>query len=115
MQVVIRGTLGISALQNLKASPMQAERCSEVPWAKPADDVVTRVARTAVPIRTVRILLTGIPLASWLRGSRCSFVGVTCREPARSSVTGATQIRRCLDRASAILARQGAASMGGPS
>src|SRR6266508_3514301 len=34
MQAVTLATLGISALQNLKASPMQAARCSEVPCGR---------------------------------------------------------------------------------
>ena len=44
MQAVTREMLGIAELQNRKASPMQAERCLDVPWAKPAEDVPSRAA-----------------------------------------------------------------------
>ena len=38
---MILATFGISALQYLKASPLQAARCSGVPWANPAEDEAT--------------------------------------------------------------------------
>src|SRR5438128_652640 len=60
MQAVILATFGISALQYLKASPLQAARCSGVPWANPAEDEATRVARTAVPTRAVRSLVMAV-------------------------------------------------------
>ena len=64
MQAVMRGTLGISALQYRNASPMQAERCSEVPCANYADDEATSVARIAVSSTALRKLVMTVPLFS---------------------------------------------------
>src|SRR5438128_11376605 len=60
MQAVTLATFGISELQNLKTSPMQAARCSGVPWANPAEDEARRVARTAVVARAVRNLVMSV-------------------------------------------------------
>jgi hypothetical protein len=57
MQEVMRGTFGISELQYRNASPMQAERCFAVPWAKPTEDEASRLVRTAAPKAALRILV----------------------------------------------------------
>src|SRR5262245_58136162 len=67
MQAVMRATLGISELQYLNASPMQADRCSGVPWAKPAEDDPSRMAATAPPtmaLRSVVMVVSFGPVAS---------------------------------------------------
>ena len=73
MQAVTLATFGISELQNLKTSPMQAARCSGVPWANPADDdEARRVAATAVATRAVRSFVMSVSFCvRWLAvGSR---------------------------------------------
>ena len=57
MQAVMRLTLGISAPHSRKASPVQANRCSGVPCAHPADDEVSTMAATALPQTAVTILV----------------------------------------------------------
>jgi hypothetical protein len=51
MQAVIFGTLGMCVLQYRNASPMQAERCSGVPCAKPGVVKASSAAASAAPIR----------------------------------------------------------------
>jgi hypothetical protein len=50
MHAVIFGTLGICALQKRNASPMQAERCSGVPCAKPGVAWANSAVASAAPI-----------------------------------------------------------------
>src|SRR5262245_4966966 len=75
MQVVTAETFGMWALQYLNASPMQAERCSGVPWAKPGAEEASRAATRAVPARAVRILVIwvspSVSVAAMGRRSGC--------------------------------------------
>src|SRR5262245_26773821 len=64
MQAVTADTLGMWALQYLNASPVQAARCSGVPWAKPGVDVASRAATISVVRNLVMTLSFGF---RWLR------------------------------------------------
>src|SRR5215471_23087 len=70
MQAVIREISGISAAHSRNASPVQAARCSGVPWAKPAKVDARVQARAAL---TRSLVMEGSPLALGAldqRGSR---------------------------------------------
>jgi hypothetical protein len=86
MHAVIRGTSGISALQNLKASPVQACRCSGVPSAyeAPEDKTISRataILRRAATIAIAPSILVGFaPMLAKRAGNNRMLGRMVCLE-----------------------------------
>jgi hypothetical protein len=62
-------TTGISAPQNLKASPIQADRCSDVPWANAVADSKISVAKATHAATVDSIRKTFMTMISCLSDS----------------------------------------------